>query len=147
MQQSTLNDLVKYWTCLAHLTNEERPAFSTFSTISARSSKRSECLTHFSAIWKGSSKFVPLTRWFHGTVERAEAHRRLEGREAGTFLVRVTPKERDAFVLTVLKKKGATPHNLAIHKREDGTFTFDNNTSKVRSNPLSKKAKKYRIYS
>jgi len=74
---------------------------------------------------------VVKEKWFHGTVERAEAHRRLEGREAGTFLVRVTPKERDAFVLTVLKKKGATPHNLAIHKREDGTFTFDNNTSKT----------------
>jgi hypothetical protein len=64
-------------------------------------------------------------------VERAEAHRRLEGREAGTFLVRVTPKEHDAFVLTILKKKGGTPHNLAIHKKEDGRFTVGHDETKV----------------
>lgn len=73
----------------------------------------------------------PSGRWFHGTVERAEAHRRLEGREAGTFLVRVTPKEHDAFVLTILKKKGASPHNLALHKKEDGRLTLGQDESKV----------------
>jgi hypothetical protein len=70
-------------------------------------------------------------------VERAEAHRRLEGREAGTFLVRVTPKEHEAFVLTILKKKGGTPHNLAIHKKEDGRFTVGHDESKVYSPPPS----------
>lgn len=64
-----------------------------------------------------------MERWFHGFVRRGEAHRRLLGRQAGSFLFRMTSKEGVCLALTLMRTEGRNPNNIYVYKN-NGRFMF-----------------------